>query len=81
MKKATSCHSSVWIDGRLLTLGGLSHNTVTSRHEEFSFDEGVKERKDMPIPLKNHTATKFGHHKIIVCGGIAEKVTKTFFNI
>ena len=55
--------------------------TMIGSMEEFSFDGGVKERKEMAIPLKNPTATKFGHHKIIVCGGIAEKVTKTFFNI
>ena len=60
MKKKRSCHSSVLIEGRLHTTGGFYNTKITSRHEQFSFDEGVKEMKEMPIPLDNHTATTFG---------------------
>ena len=80
MKKATSCHSSVWIDGRLLTTGGRDSSwKTTSHHEEFSFDGGVKERKEMPIALHGHTATTFDQNKVMICGGINEKVSKTLF--
>ena len=69
MKKKRSCHSSVLIEGRLHTTGGTYGIKITSRHEQFSFDEGVKEMKEMPIRLENHTATTFGKNKMIVCGG------------
>ena len=76
-------HSSVWIDGQLLTTGGLdsSKEKLFSRHEEFSFGEGVKERKEMPIALFGHTSTIFGQHKMIVCGGFGRKVRKTCFKL
>ena len=79
MKKARYMHSSVWIDGRLLTTGGwpLSAKT-TSHHEEFSFDGGVKEREEMPIALAGHTATIIEQNKMIVCGGRTGNVSKTF---
>ena len=63
MKKATSCHSSVWIDGRLLTTGYEEDCEQTSHHEEFSFDGGVKTRKELPMPLMFHTATVFDQFK------------------
>ena len=71
--RGTTDHSSVWIDGRLLTTGGQDVSYfVISRHEEFSLDGGVKERKKMPIELSCHTATIFDQNKIIVCGGIGQ---------
>ena len=67
-------HSSVLIEDRLYITGGISgdpyYTEITSLHEQFSIDEGVKEMKKMPIPLANHTATAFGKNKMIVCGGI-----------
>ena len=80
MKGARSLHSSVWIDGRLLVTGGVnSSNKKTSYHEEFSFDGGVKERKELPIALYSHTATIFGQNGMIVSGGFNERnVSKIF---
>ena len=69
MKKKRYGHSSVLIEDHLHTTGGFYNTKITSRHEQFSFDEGVKEMKKMPIPLENHTATAFGKNKMIVCGG------------
>ena len=69
MKKKRYGHSCVLIEDRLHTTGGFYNTKITSRHEQFSFDEGVKEMKKMPIPLENHTATAFGKNKMIVCGG------------
>ena len=78
MKKAKFRHSSVWIDGRLLTTG--ESRKGTSYLEEFSFNGGVKIRKNMPIPLKFHTATIFDRNRIIVCGGLDRRVSQTFPN-
>ena len=80
MKGARSHHSSVWIGGRLLTTGGANNsNKKTSHHEEFSFDGGWKERKEMPIALYSHTATIFDQNKMIVSGGFNERnVSKLF---
>ena len=68
MKKKIHGHSSVLIQDRLHTIGGTSKK-ISSSHEQFSFDEGVKEMKEMPIPLQYHTATAFGKNRMIVCGG------------
>ena len=87
MKRGRFWHSSVWIDGQLLTTGRSdSSMNLSSLHEEFSFGEGVKERKEMPIDLGGHTSTIFGQHKMIVCGGwndkeMIGKVRKTFFKL
>ena len=35
---------------------------ATSHHEIFSIEGGVKERREMPIPVGGHTATIFGPH-------------------
>ena len=80
MKNARRNHSSVWMDGCLLTTGGdYNDNRMTSsQHEEFLLNEGVNERKEMPIALKCHTAIKFGHQKMIVCGGKGESVSNPF---
>ena len=72
MKKKRYGHSSVLIEDRLHTTGGLYNKEMTSHHEQFSFDEGVKEMKEMPIPLEYHTATTFSKNKMIVCGGIGD---------
>ena len=77
MKNVRRHHSSVWMDGCLLTTGGEEQQKENSRklwknishHEEFSLKEGVKERKELPIVFRCHKATKFDHHKMIVCGG------------
>ena len=80
MKVAISDHSSVWIDGRLLTTGYDEDYNQTSHHEEFSFDGGVKMRKKLPMPLQHHTATIFDQNRIIVCGGSDRKVSQKFSN-
>ena len=80
MKETRSDHSSVWIDGRLLTTGGLIPlYQKTSHQEEFSFDGGVKERQKMPIALYSHSATIFDKDRMIVSGGVNERnVSKLF---
>ena len=62
-------HSSVFIDGCLFTSGGTNH-------EEFSFERGVNEKKDMPIFLYGHSATIFGPGKLLICGGRDKNVSK-----
>ena len=80
MDRAKSAHSSVCMDGSLFTTGGLDSSGDPMRplsyHEEFSMQGGVKERKAMPIALLDHTATEFGPHKMLVCGGWDENVSK-----
>ena len=89
MKNERRNHSSVWMDDCLLTTGGEDNVNRKSRledwetiahHEEFSLNGGVKDKKEMPIALKCHTATKFGHHKMIVCGGKGKSVSHPFLN-
>ena len=72
MKQKIYGHSSVLIQDRIHTMGGIYNKKITSRHEQFSLDDGVKEMKEMPIPLQYHTATSFGKNKMIVCGGIGD---------
>ena len=76
-------HASVFIDGYILTTGGLdSSRKPVSVHEQFSIEEGLKKKKELPIALKGHTATLFGPHKIIICGGMYEcGVSKPVFQI
>ena len=71
-------YSSIFIDGRMFSTGGdvssflvsLPDEEYSTRdHEEFSIEGGVKERKEMPIPLNGHSATIFGEHKMLISGG------------
>ena len=68
---------SVYIDGALLTTGGmdLSRNAI-SHHEHFSFEGGVKNGKELPIALHMHRATIFGNHKMLITGGLDIHVSK-----
>ena len=89
MKRARWHHASVYIDGVLLTTGGLDSppsvlnfsrvftvlSSVISHHEHFSFDGGVRKRKELPIALYRHTATMFGNHKMLISGGRDIKVS------
>ena len=80
MKRVREGHSSVFIDGSLFTVGGSnwsSNISYLSNHEEFLIEGGLKDRKELPIALSDHTATLFGKHTILVCGGMSE-VSKTF---
>ena len=83
MERARSAHSSVYMDGFLFTIGGLDSSGDPTKplahHEEFSIHGGVKERKTMPIALLDHTATVFSPHKMLVCGGWDEYVSKILF--
>ena len=64
-------HASVFIDGYILTTGGLdSSRKPVLVHEQFSIEEGLEKKKELPIALKGHTATLLGQHKIIICGGM-----------
>ena len=57
-KRALLSHSSVLIDGCLLTTGGeLTDWKPIANHEEFSLHGGVKERKEMLNALFVHTST------------------------
>ena len=78
MQNAIWEHASVYIDGALLTTGGvdLSRNAI-SHHEHFSFEGGVKNRKELPIALRRHRATIFGNHKMLISGGLDIHVSKS----
>ena len=78
-KTARIFHSSVFIDGCLYTSGGYGSNQRFINHEEFSFERGVKERKEVPIALYGHTATAFGQGKILIAGGWDMHVSKTIY--
>ena len=79
MKRKKSWYSSVWVDDCLYTTGGSDSSLIDiACLEEFSINGGAKERKEMPMPLSSHTATTFGPHKMIVCGGMNRNVRKTF---
>ena len=84
MKMAREGHASVLIDGSLFTTGGsylpyvyATYISDLSNNEEFSFEGGLKDRKEMPIELASHTATVIGKHTMLICGGMS-KVSKTF---
>ena len=89
MKKPRLDHSSVFMDGRLYTCGGCtSTGNTTSHHEAFSlvigsnekeFFVGVNKKKEMPLALQNHSATKIGQYKMLICGGFDKHVIKTLF--
>ena len=73
--------SSVLIDGRFFTFGlHCSTKYELSHHVEFSFDGIVKERRKLPIGLRNHTATILGQQEIIICGGFDSNVSNKFEN-
>ena len=79
MKWARAGHSSVSIDGKLLTTGGFdSSANFVSNLEEFSIKNGVKKRTMMPIKLHSHAATVFGKHTMLISGGNDNKVNKTY---
>ena len=79
MKRRIFGHSSVSIDGSMFTTGGCDSSLFSiSNHEEFSMTRGRTERKEMPIALSDHTATVFGKHTILICGGKNSEVSKTF---
>ena len=77
MKRERWHHSSVYVDGVLLTTGGSNstHNAL-AHHEHFSFDGGVKDRKELPIALRRHRATMFGNNKMLISGGCDIQVSK-----
>ena len=90
MKHNRAFHSSVLLDGCLITTGGwsnLSQPGATSLYLEslerlsnleiFSRHRDVLEMKEMPVALSDHTTTMFGKNRILVCGGGA----KTRFGI
>ena len=80
MKRARSHHSSTYVNGNLFTVGGVAwpSDDKISHHEQFSFEGGTKDKKELPIALWGHTATIFDYHKILICGGrdIQVKTTK-----
>ena len=81
MSRARYRHSSVFLDGYLITTGGLDTSfNALSLHEQFSISEGVKERKYMPIGLYNHTATVLSQNKILVCGGSDNSSVSNIFS-
>ena len=78
MKRSRSFHSSTYINGNLFTVCGIDswYNPI-SHHEQFSFEGGTKDRKELPIALYGHTATVFNDHKMLICGGCDNRVRKT----
>ena len=78
MKQARSHHSSIYVNGNLFTVGGLNSSyDMISHHEQFSFERGTNDRKELPIALYGHTATVFNYHKMLICGGCDNRVRKT----
>ena len=79
MKWARAGHSSVLIDGNLLTTGGYdSSEKYVSKHEEFSIKGRVKQREMKSIELYSHAATLFDKHTILISGGTDKEVNKTY---
>ena len=76
MKRRKNWNTSVLVNGCLFTTGGFKRKY--SLHEKFSFQKGVKHKKEMPIALEGHTATILSKHKYLICGGVDRKVIKTF---
>ena len=72
MKRRKSWNTSVLVNGCLFTTGGFRWKD--SLHERFSFEKGVKGKKEMPIALEGHTATILSKHKYLICGGLDRKV-------
>ena len=51
--------------------------TISSRVDRFSY-KGLNGKMEMPIELYRHTATVFGKHKVIICGGVTQNVSIHF---
>ena len=77
--KTAFSQSSASLDGRLFTTGGhdISGN-VSTYHMDFSFEEGLKKRKELPIPLKDHTSTVYDDQNMIISGGFTRNVSNFF---
>ena len=72
-------HSSASLDGRLFTTGGQTIvGDASTYHRDFSFGEGVKERQQLPIALRNHTSTIYDQENMIICGGFNKKVSNAY---
>ena len=81
VKRERWLHSSVYFNGCLITVGGLdSQNNAISHHEQGVFEEGVNDRKELPIALYGHTTTLFDHHKMLICGGRDIQVGKFYIS-
>ena len=80
-ERAYPGHSSVLIDGHFFTTGSNdSYWYEFSYHEEFNLEGSLKEKRNLPKSLYYHTATIFGHQKILICGGIDNYVSYGFLN-
>ena len=74
MKIARSSHPSVFLDGAVFSCGGENESSVLSHHESFTLTGAIKKKKELPIALYRHSATKYTENEILVCGGWDSKV-------
>ena len=77
MKMPRYDHSSVLLNGCVYSCGGYKRWMSHERHHEvFSLDGSVKDRKELPIALSGHTASRLNENQYMICGGVDENVSK-----
>ena len=75
MLKPRAHHSSIAMNGSIFSCGGLEPHSIIpfEHHEEFRLeDKIVRERKELPIKLRHHSATGLDQNRYMVIGGISE---------
>ena len=77
--KLQSLHATVCMNGCTYSCGGWdSLGQRCALHEVMDRDGVVIEKKELPLILIDHTATKIDNNRFLVAGGWDQNVTKTF---
>ena len=75
MLKSRAHHSSIVMNGSIFSCGGIEPHRISpfEHHEEFRLeDKIVRERKELPIKLRFHSATDLDQNRYMVIGGIGQ---------
>ena len=77
MLKPRGYHSSIAMNDSIFSCGGIEPHGIFpfEHHEEFRLeDKIVRERKELPIKLRHHSATGLDQNRYMVIGGIGQVI-------